>query len=70
VLLEAARVSTRLGEPLPRDLRSVALGLRVSDARHYSIDVALAKPTGDASLTNPLRKTRVSLQLSYRLSAL
>jgi len=69
VLLEAARVSTRYGEPLPRELRSMALGLRVSDARHYSIDVAVAKPTGDAALNNPLRKTRVSLQLSYRLSA-
>ena len=67
VLLEAARVSTRLGEPAPRDLRSVALGLRFSDARHYSIDVALARPTGDATLNNPQRKARVSLQLSYRL---
>lgn len=69
VLLEAAHVSTRYGEPSPRELRSMALGLRVSDARHYSIDVAIAKPTGDAALTNPMRKTRVSLQLSYRLSA-
>ena len=69
VLLEAAHVSTHVGRPVPRDLRSAALGLRLSDNRHYSLDVAVAKPTGDAALNNPQRDVRVSLLLSYQLQA-
>jgi len=30
----------------------------------------MAKPTGDASLNNPQRKLRFSVQLSYQLDAL
>ncbi|MBU1362006.1 MAG: ShlB/FhaC/HecB family hemolysin secretion/activation protein [Gammaproteobacteria bacterium] len=67
LLVEAAEVSARQALPSPRKLGSVAVGVRVSDARHYSIDLALAKPTGDASATNPGRKTRVSLLMSYQL---
>ena len=51
-------------------LRSVALGVRLSDARHYSLDLAVAKPTGDAALNNPQRDVRVSLLLSYQLEGL
>ena len=40
------------------------------DNRHYSLDVAVAKPTGDAALNNPQRDVRVSLLLSYQLEAL
>ncbi|MGR4871387.1 ShlB/FhaC/HecB family hemolysin secretion/activation protein [Variovorax sp. LARHSF232] len=70
VLLEAAHVSTHVGRPVPRDLGSAALGLRLTDNRHYSLDVAVAKPTGDAALNNPQRDVRVSLLLSYQLEAL
>lgn len=70
LLLEAAHVSTHIGRPVPRDLRSVALGLRLSDARHYNLDLAVAKPTGDAALNNPQRDVRVSLLLSYQLEGL
>ncbi len=69
VLAEAARVSTNLGTPAPEKLRSVALGVRLSDRRYYSVDIAIAKPTGDAAATNPARKPRLSLMLSYQLAA-
>lgn len=69
VLVEHARVSTDIGRPLPRSLRSVAIGVRLSDTRHYSLDLAIAKPTGDAAIGNPDRKTRISLLLSYQLAA-
>ena len=69
LLVEAAQVSTHTGEPSPRKLRSVALGLRLSDARHYSLDLAVAKPTGDATASNPARKPRLSVLLSYQLDA-
>jgi len=67
LLLEAAHVSLKLGEPSPRRLRSVALGARLTDGKHYSLDLALAKPTGDASATNPLRRPRLTVLLSYDL---
>lgn len=69
VLLEHARVSTRIGRPMPQKLHSMALGVRLSDARHYSLDLAIAKPTGDASASKPERKLRFSVQLSYQLAA-
>jgi hemolysin activation/secretion protein len=69
VLLEDARVSTHIGRPMPEKLRSIALGIRLSDEKHYSLDLAVAKPTGDAAATNPERKVRLSVQLSYQLAA-
>ncbi|WP_076998179.1 ShlB/FhaC/HecB family hemolysin secretion/activation protein [Variovorax sp. KK3] len=69
VLLEAAGVSTRQGQPSPQKLGSFALGVRLSDARHYSLDLAVAKPTGDAAASNPQRKPRLSLMLSYQLAS-
>jgi hemolysin activation/secretion protein len=67
VLLEAARVHLRQGRPMPQRLRSVSLGLRLSDHQRYSLDIAVSKPTGDASLSNPDRDWRASLLYSYRL---
>jgi hemolysin activation/secretion protein len=69
LLFEAAQVSTHTGVPSPRDLRSIALGVRLSDARYYSLDLAVAKPTGDAAASNPARKPRLSVLLSYQLDA-
>lgn len=48
-------------------LHSAILGLRVSDNRHYALDVAMSKPLGDHSIYNPDRKMRYSLVLSYNL---
>ncbi|VWX61466.1 conserved exported hypothetical protein [Burkholderiales bacterium 8X] len=67
LLVEAAKVSTRIGVPAVETLRSVALGIRLSDARHYSLDLAIAKPTGDPAPTNPARKPRLTVMLSYQL---
>lgn len=69
LLIEAARISLQEGVPAPEKLGSVALGVRLSDARHYSVDIAIAKPTGDAAATNPARKPRLSLMLTYQLAA-
>ncbi len=66
-LLEAARVRNEGAVPVPANLRSVALGLRISDQRYYSIDVSAASPRGDAPVENPTRKPRFSTTLNYRL---
>lgn len=69
VLVEAARVAVRQGQAAPSNLHSVALGVRFSDNRHYSLDLAVAKPAGDASASNPARKTRFTVLLTYQLKA-
>ena len=69
LLFEAAHVATQRGQPVPSKLRSMALGVRFSDNRHYSLDLALAKPTGDATASNPARKPRMTLLLTYQLAA-
>jgi hemolysin activation/secretion protein len=69
LLFEVAQVMTQVGQPLPRRLGSAALGLRLTDRKHYSLDLAIAKPTGDPAVINPARRPRVSLSLSYQLDA-
>jgi hemolysin activation/secretion protein len=67
VLLEAARVHARLATPMPARLRSVSLGLRLTNHKHYNLDLAMSKPTGDLPLENTQRHWRANLTLSYRL---
>lgn len=67
VLLEAARVYGRLATPSPARLRSVSLGLRLTNFKQYSLDLAMSRPTGDTPAENPQRHWRASLTLSYRL---
>jgi hemolysin activation/secretion protein len=66
LLVEAARVHSRLAPDRDAQLRSVALGVRLTDNRHYALDLAAAKPTGDPSPNNPERRLRLSLLLSYQ----
>jgi len=66
LLVEAARVHSRLAPDRDAQLRSVALGVRLSDNKHYALDLAAAKPTGDPSPNNPERRPRLSLLLSYQ----
>ncbi|MDO9402614.1 MAG: POTRA domain-containing protein [Polaromonas sp.] len=67
LLVEAARVS-RNGLSLTFDsLQSASVGLRLTDSKYYSLDVALSKPVGDASPNNPSRDLRASTMLSYSL---
>ncbi|WP_076998173.1 ShlB/FhaC/HecB family hemolysin secretion/activation protein [Variovorax sp. KK3] len=69
LLLEAARtrLHARSVAQGPQKLRSVALGIRLSDAKRYSLDLAVAKPTGDATSTNPNRRARLSVLLAWQL---
>ncbi len=67
VLVEAARVYAKLGTPMPARLSSVSAGVRLADLKHYSVDVSVAKPTGDRPIENVERKPRFALQVSWRL---
>jgi hemolysin activation/secretion protein len=67
VLMEWARVDGRLATPVPADLRSVSLGLRLTNHKHYNLDFAVSKPTGDAPVADPDRQWRANVTLSYQL---
>lgn len=67
VLLEAARVHARLGTPAPARLRSVSVGLRLTNFKQYSLDLGLSRPTGDMPIENTQRHWRANLTLNYRL---
>jgi hemolysin activation/secretion protein len=55
------------GTANPRRLSSVGIGFRVSDAKHYSIDLSVAKAVGDAPVESSSRSPRINATLSYQL---
>jgi hemolysin activation/secretion protein len=66
--IDAARVYLHGGTPQPRSLSSVGVGLRVSDAKHYSIDVSVARAIGDAPVESSSRSPRVNASFSWALN--
>lgn len=68
VAYQSARVYLNGGaRPLIDRLDSAAVGLRASDGKHYSIDFALARPTGDKPPESRSRENRWNLTFSYKL---
>lgn len=67
VVYQTARVYLNGARPLIDKLDSAAVGVRVSDNRHYSVDFALARPTGDRPPESNDRDTRWNLTFSYKL---
>ncbi|NID13948.1 ShlB/FhaC/HecB family hemolysin secretion/activation protein [Luteibacter yeojuensis] len=67
VAYQAARVYLNGARPFIDRLDSAALGVRASDNRHYSIDFALAWPTGDKPPESEDRDMRWNLTFSYKL---
>lgn len=67
VVTQVARAYLNNGSPLVRRLGSAALGLRLSDTRHYTVDFSLAEPFGDKPMESRRRETRWNLGFSYQL---
>ena len=67
VAFDTARVYLRTGTAAPSKLASVALGLRVTDEKHYSLDLSIAKAVGDAPIESPSRSPRLNATFSYQL---
>lgn len=67
IVYQSARVYLNGAKPLIDRLDSAAVGFRASDGKHYSIDFALARPTGDRPPESNDRKTRWNLTFSYKL---
>jgi hemolysin activation/secretion protein len=66
--IDAAHVYLHGGTPNPKRLSSVALGFRVSDTKHYSIDLSLARAIGDAPVESSSRSPRVNASFSWALN--
>jgi hemolysin activation/secretion protein len=66
-LVDHSRVYSNSG-PLTHDtLGSVALGVRFSDERYYTLDLSLAKPVADVPVNSSSRSPRVNASYSYQL---
>lgn len=66
--VQHAQVSLSDGRrPAPNRLGTVALGVRLSDNKHYNVDFAYAKPTADMPLETDDRKPRWNLNFAYQL---
>ncbi|MGH8441152.1 MAG: ShlB/FhaC/HecB family hemolysin secretion/activation protein [Pseudomonas sp.] len=66
VVLDAARSGFNELEIRDSRLSSTALGVRVGDARHYSISLEAAKPMSDIALDSLNRQPRFTLSFSYQ----
>jgi hemolysin activation/secretion protein len=64
---DVARVYLHAGTPQPSRLSSVSIGLRVSDSKHYNLDVSVAKALADAPIESPSRSPRFNATLSWQL---
>lgn len=67
VMVQEARVYLDTGSPLVARLGSTALGLRLTDTKHYTIDLSLAQPFGDKPIETNRREPRWNLAFSYQL---
>lgn len=67
VIAQLARVYLRQGAPAVNRLGSAGLGLRLSDDRHYAVDLTVAQPVGDQPPEVEHRRPRVNLTFSYQL---
>lgn len=67
VSFDTARVYLHAAPAAPSKLASVALGVRVTDNKHYSLDLSIAKAVGDAPIESPSRSPRLNATFSYQL---
>lgn len=67
LMFDMARVYLHSGTPLPARLSSASIGFRITDAKHYNLDLSVAKALADAPINNPSRNPRINATFSYQL---
>ncbi|MBU6489274.1 MAG: ShlB/FhaC/HecB family hemolysin secretion/activation protein [Burkholderiales bacterium] len=67
ISFDMARVYLHTGPTAPNKLASLALGFRISDNKHYNLDLSIAKAVGDAPIESPSRSPRLNATFSYQL---
>ncbi|CAB3777609.1 hypothetical protein LMG27177_00411 [Paraburkholderia fynbosensis] len=68
ISFDMARVYLRADIPSPPKLSSIAFGLRISDAKYYSLDLSVAKAVGDAPVESASHRPRINATSSYQLN--
>lgn len=66
LVADMARVYSNSVSLSHRTLQSLAIGLRFSDRRYYTMDVSLAQPVGDKPTNASHRSPRINLLWSYQ----
>ncbi|MFC5740844.1 ShlB/FhaC/HecB family hemolysin secretion/activation protein [Dyella tabacisoli] len=62
-----ARVYQNSGQPTFDELKTIALGMRLTDGKHYTVDFSAAQPVGTLPLNSSGRHPRYNLSFSYQL---
>lgn len=70
LIADTARVYLSQGVITHDKLASIGIGVRLSDAKHYTLDLAIAKPMADAPTNSPNRPIRFNANWSYQLDDL
>jgi hemolysin activation/secretion protein len=65
LLIDHAQVYLNTGQVIDNNLASVALGTRLSDSKHYSLDVSIAKPIGDKPINTDSRSPRINFSYTW-----
>jgi hemolysin activation/secretion protein len=68
IWFDMARVNLHAGTPSPSRLSSIAFGFRISNAKYYSLDLSVAKATGDVPVESASRSPRINATFSYPLN--
>ncbi|GAC1376104.1 MAG: POTRA domain-containing protein [Aquirhabdus sp.] len=66
LLIDHAQVYLNSGRLTDNNLASVALGTRLSDSKHYSFDISLAKPIGDKPINSDSRSPRINVSYTWK----
>ncbi|NOT17346.1 MAG: ShlB/FhaC/HecB family hemolysin secretion/activation protein [Sulfuriferula sp.] len=68
LLVDRAKVYANATTLIHDSLASVALGIRLSDNRHYNLDFSVAKPIADKPANSASMAPRVNVAYSYQLN--
>ena len=68
ISFDLARLYLHAGTPAPSKLSSIAFGFRISDAKHYTLDLSPGKAVGDAPVESASRSPRINTTFSSQLN--
>ncbi len=68
VLYDTAKVYSNAGTLVHDQLGSIALGVRFSDRKYYTLDLAIARPVGDKPINSNSRALRLNAAYTYQFN--
>ncbi|KHK96126.1 UNVERIFIED_CONTAM: peptide transporter, partial [Mumia flava] len=68
VLYDTAKVYSNAGTLVHDQLGSIALGVRFSDRKYYTLDLAIARPVGDKPINSSSRSLRFNAAYTYQFN--